>query len=264
MKALYLFILIFLSGLVASAQLKGGFSYSLSLPQREMKENIKPIHSMNFILFGHVNNKKLNQLSWGIEAGFGNYASFTKDQEVRFPDGSGFTTKVSYSSNTVTAGMVTRYDILKEAKVNPYVTGKLGYASFFSKVYVADPEHDDDCKPLEKKTPIKDHSFYASYGAGIQIDISSSKKPKNAWLDISLNQMHGTKLDYINVKDIEENIQTDPNNPVPSTNKSAPVSVRFINVSTQTIHEHQLAEVYSSALRLLEMKIGVIWRFDND
>jgi len=25
-----------------------------------------------------------------------------------------------------------------------------------------------------------------------------------------------------------------------------------------------MAEVYSSALRLLEMKIGVIWRFDND
>ena len=262
MKAFYLFTFLFLSGLVASAQLKGGFSYSLSLPQKEMKENINPIHSMNFILFGHV--KKPSQLSWGIEAGFGTYASFTKDQEVRFPDGSGITTQVSYSSSTANAGIITRYDILKEAKVIPYITGKLGYASFFSKVFVADPEHDDDCKPLEKKTPIKDHSFYASYGAGIQIDISSSKKPKNAWLDISVNQTHGTKMDYINIKDIKENIQNDPNNPAPITDKSAPLSIRFINVSTQTIHEHQMAEVYNSALRLLEMKIGVIWRFDND
>ena len=262
MKALYISLLLCLSGLVASAQIRGGFSYSLSLPQKEMKENIKPVHSMNLVFMSHL--KKISKLALGIEAGFGQYASFTKDQEVRFPDGSGITTQVSYSSNTVTAGLITRYTFFTEAKVNPYATGRLGYASFFSKVFVADPEHDDDCKPLEKKTPIKDHSFFASYGAGVQIDISSSKKPKNAWLDISVNQMHGTKLDYINIKDIKENIQTDPNNPEPITNKSAPLNIRFVNVSTQTIHEHQMAEVYSSALRLLEMKIGVIWRFDND
>ncbi len=261
MKAFYLFILVFLSGVVASAQIKGGFSYSLSLPQKEMKENIKPVHSMNLVFMSHF--KKISKLAWGVEAGFGQYASFTKDQEVRFPDGSGITTQVSYSSNTVTAGLITRYSMFTEAKVNPYVTGKLGYASFFSKVFVADPEHEDDCKPLEKKTPIKDHSFYASYGAGAEIDISSAKHPKNVWLDISVSQVHGTKLDYINIKDIKENIQSDPNNPGPITDKSAPLSIRFINVSTQTIHEHQMAEVYSSALRLLEMKIGVIWRFDN-
>jgi hypothetical protein len=87
MKAFYLFTLLFLSGLVASAQIKGGFSYSLSLPQKEMKENIKPIHSMNLVFMSHL--KKVSKLAWGIEAGFGQYASFTKDQEVRFPDGQG-------------------------------------------------------------------------------------------------------------------------------------------------------------------------------
>ena len=262
MKAFYLFILIFLSGVVASAQIKGGFSYSLSLPQREMKENIKPIHSMSLAVMSHL--KKLNKLALGIELGFGQYASFTKDQEVRFPDGSGLTTQVSYSSNAFNAGILTRYNLFSEAKVNPYVTGRLGYTSFFSKVYVADPEHEDDCKPLDKKTPIKDHSFFASYGAGLQIDVSSSKKPKNAWLDISVSQVHGTKLDYINIKDIKNNIQNDPGNPAPISDKSVPLSIRFVNVSTQTIHEHQMAEVYSSALRLLEMKIGLIWRFDNN
>ena len=138
-----------------------------------------------------------------------------------------------------------------KVKLNPYVTGKLGYASFFSKVFVADPEHDDDCKPLEKKTPIRDHSFYASYGAGIQIDMSSKKKPKNVWLDISVNQLHGTKLDYINIKDIKENIQNDPANPTPATDKSVPLNIRFVNVSTQTIHEHQMAEVYSSSAAII-------------
>lgn len=262
MKAFYFFTAFIATGICASAQIKGGFSYSLSLPQHEMTQNINPVHSMNINFMSHV--KKLPKLSLGIEAGFGQYASFTKDQEVRFPDGSGITTQVSYSSNTVTAGIVTRYELFKETKVNPYITGKLGYASFFSKVFVADPEHDDDCKPLEKKTPISDHSFFASYGAGLQIDISRKKKPKNAWLDISVNQVHGSKLDYINIKDIKENILNDPNIPVPETDKTVPLTIRFVNVSTQTIHEHQMAEVYNSSLRLFEMKIGVIWRFDND
>ena len=33
--------------------------------------------------------------------------------------------------------------------------------------------------------------------------------------------------------------------------------MQFVNVATQTIHEHQLAEVYTSPLQLLEFKIGV-------
>jgi hypothetical protein len=77
---------------------------------------------------------------------------------------------------------------------------------------------------LEKKTPIKDHSFYASYGAGSTNRYKQLKKPENVWLDISVNQMHGTTLEYINIKDIKENIQNDPNNPAPISDKSAPLA----------------------------------------
>jgi hypothetical protein len=262
MKPFYMLTMFIATSTCASAQVEGGFSYSLSLPQHEMKQNIRPVHSMNIIFTSQV--KKLTKLSWGIEAGFGQYASFTKDQDIRFPDGSGINTKVSYSSNIATAGILTRFSLFKEAKVNPYLTGKLGYANFFSKVIVADPEDDDACKPLDKKTPIHDHSFFAAYGAGLQIDISSKKKPGNAWIDISLNQIHGTQLSYINVKDIKNHIDNDPNDPVPPSDKSVPLSIRFVNVATQTIHEHQLAQVYTSPLRLIEMKIGVRWRIDND
>ncbi len=262
MKPFYLLPVFIAISIISKAQMTGGFSYSLSLPRCEMKENIRPAHSLNFIFSSQV--KKLPKLSWGVEAGLGLYAAFTKDQDIRFPDGTGINAKVSYSSNIATGGVFTRYNFLKEAKVNPYVTGKLGYASFFSKVVVADPEDEDDCKPLDKKTPIRDHSFFASYGAGLQIDISSSKKPGNAWLDISVSHLYGSHLSYINVKDIKHHIDNDPNNPVPTTDKSVPLSIRFVNVATQTIHEHQLAQVYTSPLRLMEMKVGVRWRIDNN
>lgn len=262
MKPLYLLILFAITSISASAQMEVGFNYSLSLSQHEMKKNINPVHSLNAVFSSRL--KKLKQLSWGVEVGFGQYAFFSKNQDIRFPDGSGINTEVSYSSNVASVGVLTRYNFFKEAKVSPYVAGKLGYANFFSEVYVADPEDIDDCKPLDKKTPIADHSFFASYGAGVQIDLSADKRKKKALLDISINQVHGTKLDYINVKDIKDHVHNDPNNPTPPSDKSTPLSIRFVNVATQTIHEHQLAEVYNSPLRMMDIKVGVVWRINTN
>lgn len=249
------------TGISASAQIKGGFSYSLSLPLHEMNQNIRPVHSMNITFISPI--KGLSKLSWGIEGSLGRYAAFRKDQDIRFPDGSGTNTEVSYSSNVVSGGILTRFNLFKEKKLNPYLLGKLGYASFFSIVTVADPEDDDDCRPLDRKTPVSDHSFFAAYGAGLQIDICSKKKTKNTWIDISVSQLHGTKLDYINIKDIKDHVHNDPNNPAPTMDKSVPLNIRFVNVSSQAIHEHQLAEVYNSPLRLLEIKAGIVWRLDK-
>lgn len=262
MKPFYLLLAFIATSITATAQLELGTSYSLSLPLQEMHQNIRPVHNINFTFLSPV--KKIPQLLVGVEGGFGQYAYFTKDQDIRFPDGSGINTEVTYSSNVLTAGLLTRFQLLKDAKWNPYVSGRLGYASFFSKVFVADPENEDDCKPLDKKTPIHDHSFFAEYGAGVKIDVNRKKNPGNTWIDFSISQLHGTELNYINVKDIKEHIHNDPNSPAPVTDKIIPLSIRFVNVATQTIHEHQLAEVYNSPLRLLQIKIGMIWRLNCD
>jgi hypothetical protein len=263
MKRFYLLALLSASAISATAQVELGFSYSATLPLQDMRENIKPVHSLNGIFLSKI--KGAEKFSWGIETGFGQYAFFTKDQEIRFPDGSGITTEVSYSSNVFTGGVLARYNIFKEATVNPYIHAKLGVANFFSKVFVHDPEDEDDCKPLDKKTPISDVSYYGAYGAGIMIDITGKKcKPRSSWIDFSVSSIHGTKLDYINVKDIKDHVHIDPNNPAPVSDKSEPLNIRFINVATQTIHEHQLAEVYSSALRMLEFKLGIIFRLHKE
>ena len=264
MKSLYLLALSLAAGLNASSQTTIGIPYSLSLPQHEMRNNIRPVHSLNFNFMSHL--KKMRNLSLGIEAAFGAYANFTKDHEIRLPEGSGFNAEVTYSSNVVAAGVLTRYQFFKEAKVNPFITGKLGYANFFSSVYVDDPQNDYDCKPLERKTPVADHGFFASYGAGLQIDVSTSKNPQRAWITISASQLHCTKLNYIDIREIKDNDHehdVDGGSPTPPAEGKTPVSISFINVSTQAIHKHQLATVYNSSLRLLEMKVGFVWRLNN-
>jgi len=264
MKPLYLLALSLTAGLDAASQIKAGLSYSFSLPQHEMSNNLRPVHSLNINFNSPF--KPGSNFYWGIEAGFGEYAAFTKEQEIRLPDGSGFDANVSYSSNVANAGLVVRYEFFKKARVNPFLTGKLGYANFFSWVIVDDPKNATDCKSLERKTPITDHSFFASYGAGLQMDVSTKKRPNHAWLYISVSQMHGTSLDYINVKEVKDHDHDMGNMTTPdpvSEGRKEPLKVSFVNVATQSIHEHQLATVYNSPLRLLDMKLGVMWNLSK-
>jgi len=263
MKPFYLLALSLSAGLAAASQIKGGLSYSFSLPQHEMANNIKPVHSLNVNFISRF--EPINNFYWGIEAGFGQYAAFSKAQEIRLPDGSGFDAKVNYSSNVANVGLLMRYEFFKEAKVSPFLTGKLGYANFFSCVIVDDPKNADDCKPLERKTPITDHSFFASYGAGLQIDVSTRKNPKHAWMYISVGQLHGTSVSYINVKEVKDpdHAMNNANEPAAISEGRVPLKISFINVATQSIHQHQLATVYNSPVRQLEMKLGVMWKLNK-
>lgn len=63
--------------------------------------------------------------------------------------------------------------------------------------------------------------------------------------------MYGGKLDYINTKHLQEEHDM-------SQMGGKPLMVKFINVGTQDIHEHMVAQVYTSALRLIEIRGGII------
>ena len=60
-------------------------------------------------------------------------------------------------------------------------------------------------------------------------------------------------MDYINTKKL-----VDANNP-PTGTDGKPLNVRFINATTQQIHEHQVAEVYTTPLRMLEFKVSAVF-----
>lgn len=243
-----------------NAQFKLGTGYSLSIPQQDMGDNINPVHSIN-ISFLYTPNSFCKRFSVGTEIGFGNYAYVTKEQDLRFPDGSGIKTDVIYSSNVINGALLVRANLAAKGKVIPYIQAKAGATSFFSNVYVEDPEDESSCKPLEAKNIIKDNTFFGSYGGGAQIDLSAfskKTKPGNFVIDIGINKIKGGHLNYINTKNIQTHIHTDPNSPV-EPGKGEPVNVQFVNITTQTIHEHQVAELYNSKLRMLDIKIGMLF-----
>lgn len=225
-----------------------------------MADNIRPVHSLNISLLYPLKSI-CDRLAVGAELGIGNYAYVTKEQDLRFPDGSGIKTDVIYSSNVFNAALFMRGNVVKKGKVNPYINAKAGISNFYSNVIVEDPEDPSSCEALERKNIIKDNTFFIAYGGGLQLDLSlfaEKTKPGKYVIDIGVNKIKGGSLNYVNTKNIQSHVHIDPNNPPPV--KGEPLNIQFINITTQTIHEHQVAELYNSPLHMIDIRVGMLFR----
>jgi hypothetical protein len=232
-------------------KLTGG--YSLGIPQGDMGKNIQPAHSLQAGILYQLPGK-LKQLSVGVEMGIGLYASKRIDQTFQFENNTSSIVPVNYNSNVFNANLQARLNLVNNDKfVIPYVGLKGGLYNFFSTINVEDPNDPGGCTALEHKNILNDKTAYWSAGAGVQINTSAFAKRKyrrNVMIDISANTIRGGEIKYINTKDlIDEQTMNDP--------KAVPLHVQFINASTQAIHEHTVAQVFSSPLRMLEFRVGV-------
>jgi len=115
MKKYYLLFFATLTCFIVNAQFKFASSYSLSIPQGEMGDNIRPVHSLNVSILSSIKGL-CNRFMVGAEMGLGNYAYVTKEQDLRFSDGSGIRTDVIYSSNVFNAALVMRANLLSKRK----------------------------------------------------------------------------------------------------------------------------------------------------
>ncbi len=252
MKSFFTLLISCLFVLTASSQqwkMAGG--YNLGIPLHEMNSNINPVHTLQAGVFYQLPGVK--RLSLGFETGIGIYAMQRIDQTFTF-DNTTSVVPVSYNSNVLNANLQARYSFADDDKlVIPYFNIKGGVYNFFSNIYVEDP-HDGGCAALQRENIIKDATLAWTAGAGVQINTAVFAKRKfrrNVMIDISANTVRGGRIDYINTKNlIDAQTINDPS--------SKPLDVQFINASTQNIHEHTVAQVYNSPLRLLEVRVGIL------
>ena len=197
----------------------------------------------------------LKRMSVGIEAGIGIYAMQRIDQTFTFDNSTTAVVPVNYNSNASNINALVRYDLADQDKfVIPYLTAKGGVYNFFSNIYIENPHDASGCEALQRENIIKDATLAWGAGAGVQLNTAIFAKRKfrrNVKLDISANMVRGGNLKYINTKNLLD--AQGINDP-----ESKPLQVQFINASTQNIHEHTVAQVYNSPLRLLEVRIGVV------
>lgn len=232
--------------------------YSLGAPRQEMNRNINLLHSISSGISFRIPGTR-DHLRLGAEGSWGSYAVATKEQTFTFRDGSSTRTNVNYSSNVLQGALTARWILLPHRGCSPYISGKAGYASFYSTIFIEDPHDIDGCRPLDQKTLLKDGSIFGSYGGGLQLDwslFSSNANKRAGYIDFRIQLMQGNKISYINTRKLY-----DASNP-PSGGDGKPVQVQFINATTSEIHEHQVAEVYSSPLRMMEFRLAWIWVLD--
>lgn len=254
MKYIY-FFLFSCSSLFSSAQSGIGFSYSCSAPLGDMSKNIGTIHSLTMDYMYRLPGK-WNRLEAGVDMGWGIYASQRKKQTFTFTDGSTTTTWVNYNSNMVQGGIQARLRLTKDRLAVPYLSGKIGYHSLYSNIYVEDPEDEGGCKALQQRNIIKDGSITASYGGGVLVDLalfSPKSRKERVFFNLSVQHTAGGRIDYINTKKL-----IDANNPPVGTD-GKPLNLQFINASTQQIHEHQVAQVFNSPLRMLDCRLSMFF-----
>ncbi|HLG41178.1 MAG TPA: hypothetical protein VI461_15965 [Chitinophagaceae bacterium] len=227
--------------------------YNLGLPRHDMEKNIQPDHGLQAGLMYQLPGK-MKQLLVGIELGLGAYASKRIEQTFQFDNNTASVVPVNYNSNTFNANIQTRLNLLSDKNfIVPYISAKGGLYNFFSTIVVEDPDDPDGCHALERKNIMNDKTLYWSAGAGFQVDpalFNKRKEKGNVLIDISVNTVRGGSLNYVNTKHlIDAQTMNDP--------EGKPLQVHFVNASTQAIHEHTVAQVFTSPLRLLEIRAGV-------
>jgi hypothetical protein len=240
-----------------SQQWKMTTAYSLAVPRQEMGKNIQPAHSLQAGILYRMPGK-LKQLYLGVEIGLGSYASKRIDQTFQFSNNVASIVPVNYNSNVFNANIQARLNLVNNKNyVIPYINAKGGLYNFFSNIHIDDPQDPDGCTALQHENIINDKTMYWSAGGGLQINPIIFSRNKNAgrvMIDISANTIHGGTMDYINTKHLVDE------GTIPTGGK--PLNVKFINASTQEIHEHKVAQVYTSPLRMLEFRLGVTIAFN--
>lgn len=236
------------------AQIEGGINYSLSVPLGDMGHHIQPAH--NAVLDLRYRFSRNKSLAWmGVQLGLGNYAHKTREQEYMFSDGSTTRVNVTFTSNIFNAHLAGGYDLLRDKAVTPYVTAKAGFSTFYSRVYIPDPTDNGSCTALKNKNVYDEAVWSAGMGAGLKLDANKIFKAttRTWWIDFSLNYLTGGNISYLNVKHIVHDSGMNPD--------SKGFNVQFVNVSTNEIHEHQVAEVFKNRISLLDFKVGVVVPF---
>jgi hypothetical protein len=236
------------SSVKTTQELVVGFGYELGLPGGEMRKGMRSLHSMKLTAAFPLKSVCEN-MEAGIDLGYGLYGMKTINMNYNF-SGNYVNTDVIHNSSVAQAAMTATYLFGRNNKLVPYVTAKAGYAGLFSTFQVEDPRDASSCRVVEHKSISSDGTGYWGYGAGLRI--RQGTKYVSNFIDVSIQRTRGGSVKYVNVSRLHH--LTDPY----VVSGGTPVKFEFVNGSTQQVHEHTVAELYRSPLRLLQVSVTYV------
>lgn len=265
MKKLFTFYVLCLMTVSGYAQFSGSFNYSAGIPQASMARNINAVHQM-VLTGGYKLPRQFSFLTVGAEIGLGTYANMRVPITLSFDNSPPTSTHMNYSSNTFNANAMLSVDLTRDALITPYLTVKGGMYNFHSNIRIDDPQDRDACRPLESKSILSNNTLAYTYGGGLRYQIFRNKdvcSRRQQYIDFQITNTTGGTMEYINTKKLK-----DPHQHTASISSSSgdgdevkPLEMNFINVQSNVVHNHKVAEVFKTPLRLLDIRIGYFIAF---
>lgn len=267
MKQLYLiFLLLPLFAGAQRAQIGGYFTCDFPV------KSVMPKMSTNGGIGTQLAYRPVQRIPLYVElkGSLGMYSNCTLQQTYYFDSVSSTNTDVTYTSamNRLNLGLKT-YLVNDYRAIRPFITPQIGAAFMRSKIVIADPADEDDCKALERKTVQRYRGF--TYGGEVGVDISMNKLfPRSVtdeghklYLSVNFTQSFNT-FEYVNVKYMQDHDHAALHNGTsesPSTNDGRDINATFINMTTNSLHDHKIAELYHTDLRMIGFNIGYVYHF---
>jgi hypothetical protein len=205
-----------------------------------------------------------------VKSNFGNYSDRSMQQTYNFGNGSQTTTTVTYKSNMHKVLLGTKFFLGNDYQaVRPFITPQAGAVFYRTNIRIADPTDTDDCKPLERKTTQHDAGFVygGEVGAEIALDrlFKGMSSENRHHLTLSASFLKGAGLfEYVNVRYMEDEVHGAMPEGEHAGHEAADgrdINATFINVSTNALHEHKIAELYRTSLQYWGLNIGYTFTF---
>ncbi len=242
------------------AQFDLGFGYSNQTALGEMATNINAAHGFYFqtgyrlpILGRHfVASLETGTGRYGKKKIMQTFQSEDVQQPTQMP--------VNYINFANYTHLSVRYEILKHGSIIPYLQMMGGVQKLGTRVRInlhEDQFGGDDCVPLEDQVTFRKSTMTWGYGGGLLINLSRNHCgaiDNGTQLNISVNRIQGNRIDYVNVKQLEQVSNQPP------TDESKPLTMSFVNLNTNNIHEHSVARVYNSPFQQLQIKVGFLFK----
>jgi len=268
MKNAYLLALLLLPNLLfAQQKAQLGLYFTADVPVR----SVMPKMSTNAGVGLQFAYKPMSRFPMMLElkGSVGAYSYRTLNQTYVFTNNSSTNVNVNYTSAMNKLLFGTKFHIGHEYRaVRGFITPQIGAAFMRSRIMIEDPQDEDDCKALERKTTQRYAGFIYGGEAGVEVSmnklfrgVASENKHR---LYASVNFMNSfSTFDYVNIKHMEDHDHSAmaTGTPATETEDGRDINTTFVNVSTNSLHEHKIAELYRTNLQLWGFSIGYVFNF---
>jgi hypothetical protein len=212
-------------------------------------------------------------LGFNLNTSFGGYSRTTETKKFYFDDFSTPTVlDIKYYSrmNKILFG-IKLINYKSSTFFKPYITAQIGYAYMRSRIYIPDPDDEDDCAPIENRIVHKSRGLVYGGELGFELNLTSKHlrkekgyKGQGIHFFASTSILKGfDNIEYINIKHMKDKthgpiIHSHHHN---ENKKDKDIIVDFINISSNTVHHHKVAELYRTPLQFRGISAGLVMRF---